>query len=112
VEDDVLFLLGPGMGVMARYVAPEELLEVIKLNELASEAQRSKAAAEAAVEAVEQVGVPGQQRCFVSGRSACRTGPLSVQLGPACRAERLVCWPESCLQLRLHRPVTVGQQDH
>lgn len=57
VEDDVLFLLGPGMGVMARYVAPEELLEVIKLNELASEAQRSKAAAEAAVEAVEQVGV-------------------------------------------------------
>ena len=51
-----MYLLGPGMPVMARHVAPEELLEVIKLNELASEAQRSKAAAEAAVEAVEQVG--------------------------------------------------------
>jgi hypothetical protein len=56
LEDEVMYLLGPGMAVMARYVAPEELLEVIKLNELASEAQRSKAAAEAAVEAVEQVG--------------------------------------------------------
>jgi hypothetical protein len=72
VEEDVLFLLGPGMGVMARYVAPEELLEVIKLNELASEAQRSKAAAEAAVEAVEQVGVQASSAVSAAGAHAGR----------------------------------------
>jgi hypothetical protein len=75
-EDDVMYLLGPGMPVMARFVAPEELLEVIKLNELASEAQRSKAAAEAAVEAVEQVGV--HVECIPCPYNVCTPGLVAA----------------------------------
>jgi hypothetical protein len=42
--------------VLARHVNPEQMLEVVHLNEVLAEAQRGAAAADAAVAAVDKVG--------------------------------------------------------
>eukprot|EP00775_Hariotina_reticulata_P002519 gene2520-2821_t len=54
-EEDLLYLMGPGMPVLARHVAPDQMLEVMRLNEMLAEAQRNAAAANAAVAAVDKI---------------------------------------------------------
>lgn len=41
--------------VLARHVSPDQMLEVVRLNEVLAEAQRGAAAADAAVQAVDKV---------------------------------------------------------
>jgi hypothetical protein len=51
-----LWLLLLLLQVLARHVNPEQMLEVVHLNEVLAEAQRGAAAADAAVAAVDKVG--------------------------------------------------------
>lgn len=43
--------------MLARHVDPQQMLEVVRLNEVLAEAQRGAAAADAAVQAVDKVSV-------------------------------------------------------
>jgi hypothetical protein len=79
--------------VLARHVNPEQMLEVVHLNEVLAEAQRGAAAADAAVAAVDKVGAARVAEGRWVGCHACMCYGLGV------------CWCDSCVHKCLYKAV-------
>lgn len=76
VSEQLLWSCACVTQVLARHVDPQQMLEVVRLNEVLAEAQRGAAAADAAVQAVDKVrGVP----CHARALLLCTSWQISLQ---------------------------------